>query len=175
MRRYWESWAKDVAVIAERHTDRIRALLASGETRHKQAFAAFLAGLRDNINPSITEDDAIEMLSQHVITRPVFDALFENYAFTQHNPVSQAMQTMLDTLHDQALEKETVALEKFRCFSGTFRTVVVRISKLRSISRAISAQGMTRTHTADSSIASGRPSTIWQIRAIAVLSAACGV
>jgi predicted helicase len=112
-RRYWESWAKDVAVIAERHTDRIRALLESGDARHKKAFADFLAGLRDNINPSISEDDAIEMLSQHLITRPVFDALFENYAFTKNNPVSLAMQQMLDTLHDQALEKETVALEKF--------------------------------------------------------------
>jgi len=112
-RRYWESWAKDVAVIAERHTDRIRALLAGGEARHRQAFADFLAGLRDNLNPSISEDDAIEMLSQHLITRPVFDALFENYAFTQQNPVSKAMQAMLDTLHDQALEKETAALERF--------------------------------------------------------------
>lgn len=112
-RRYWESWAKDVAVIAERHTDRIRALLESGEPRHKKAFADFLAGLRDNINPSITEDDAIEMLSQHLITRPVFDALFENYAFTKQNPVSQAMQAMLETLQDQALEKESEKLEKF--------------------------------------------------------------
>ncbi len=112
-RRYWESWAKDVAVIAERHADRIRALLESGDACHKQAFADFLTGLRDNINPSIGADDAIEMFSQHLITRPVFDALFENYAFTQQNPMSKAMQQMLDTLHDQALEKETAALEKF--------------------------------------------------------------
>ena len=112
-RRYWETWAKDVAVIAERHTARIRQLLAEGQPHHQVAFADFLIGLRENINPSITEDDAIEMLSQHLITRPVFDALFENYAFTQQNPVSQAMQTMLETLHDQALEKETAALEKF--------------------------------------------------------------
>ena len=34
-RRYWESWAKDVAVIAERHVTRIKALLESGEPRHK--------------------------------------------------------------------------------------------------------------------------------------------
>ena len=112
-RAYWEVWAKDVAVIAERHTARIRELLAGGEARHKKAFADFLAGLRDNINPSISEDDAIEMLSQHLITRPVFDALFENYAFTQQNPVSIAMQSMLELLHDQALEKETAALAKF--------------------------------------------------------------
>lgn len=112
-RRYWESWAKDVAVIAERHTTRLKALLESGEKRHKTAFADFLAGLRENLNPSISAEDAIEMLSQHLITRPVFDALFANYAFTQQNPVSIAMQTMLDTLEDQALEKETAALQKF--------------------------------------------------------------
>lgn len=112
-RGYWEVWAKDVAVIAERHTTRIRALLENGEPRHKKAFADFLAGLRDNLNPSISEDDAIEMLSQHLITRPVFDALFENYAFTQQNPVSIAMQSMLELLHDQALEKETASLAKF--------------------------------------------------------------
>lgn len=112
-RRYWESWAKDVAVIAERHVTRIKALLDDGEPRHKKAFADFLKGLHKNINEAITEDEAIEMLSQHLITRPVFDALFENYAFTKHNPVSIAMQKMLDTLQDQALEKETAALEKF--------------------------------------------------------------
>lgn len=112
-RRYWESWAKDVAAIAERHTERLEALIAAGEPRHREAFAAFVAGLRQNINPSISDDDAIEMLSQHLITRPVFDALFEGYAFTQHNPVSLAMQQMLDTLHDQSLEKETEKLAKF--------------------------------------------------------------
>ncbi len=112
-RRYWESWAKDVAAIADRHTTRIRALLSGGDAKHRQAFADFLASLRDMINPAISEADAIEMLSQHLITRPVFDALFEGYAFTQQNAVSKAMQGMLDLLHDQALEKETAALQAF--------------------------------------------------------------
>jgi predicted helicase len=112
-RRYWESWAKDVAVIADHHTTRIRTVLEGSEARHKTAFAQFLGGLRQNLNPEISEDDAIEMLSQHLITRPVFDALFENYAFTKHNPVSIAMQTTLDVLEDQAMEKEVVSLEKF--------------------------------------------------------------
>ncbi len=123
-RRYWESWAKDVAIIAERHATRIRALLESGEPRHKSAFADFLAGLRQNLNPSISSDDAIEMLSQHLITRPVFDALFANYEFTKHNPVSLAMQTMLDTLHDQDLETEVGKLEKF------YDSVRARASKI---------------------------------------------
>jgi predicted helicase len=124
-RRYWENWAKDVAQIAERHSTRIKALLGDGDARHTRAFAAFLEGLRKNINPSISEGDAIEMLSQHLITRPVFDALFEGYAFTQHNPVSKAMQRMVNALEDQSLEKETTALEKFY---ASVRTRVAGVS-----------------------------------------------
>ena len=112
-RRYWESWAKDVAQIAERHITRIKALLDGFDTEHRAAFDEFLKGLQTNLNPSIDEADAIEMLSQHLITKPVFDALFEGYQFTQKNPVSVSMQMMLDLLEGQALEKETKALESF--------------------------------------------------------------
>lgn len=112
-RRYWESWAKDVAQIADNHITRIKALLEGSEKQHRIAFNEFLAGLQSNLNPSISESDAIEMLSQHLITKPVFDSLFEGYAFTQNNPVSLSMQKMLDLLERQALEKETVSLEKF--------------------------------------------------------------
>ena len=112
-RLYWESWAKDVAMIAERHVTRIKALLEGAESQHRIVFEDFLQGLRGNLNPSIDEADAIEMLSQHLITKPVFDALFEGYQFTQHNPVSLTMQKMLDLLEGQALEKEVTSLDKF--------------------------------------------------------------
>ena len=115
-RRYWESWAKDVAIIAERQITRIKALLeADGKVggKARKAFDHFLSGLRDNLNPAVSESDAIEMLAQHMITRPVFDALFEDYEFTQHNPVSLSMQKMLEVLHENGLGKEPEALEKF--------------------------------------------------------------
>lgn len=112
-RRYWETWASDVAKIATRHVDRITALVDGSHQGHRNKFNKFLKGLRDSLNPSITESDAIEMLSQHLITRPVFDAMFESYQFTKKNPVSQAMQKMLDLLDTQALEKETATLERF--------------------------------------------------------------
>ncbi len=112
-RRYWENWAKDVALIAERHVTRIQGLLADSQSGPRQVFEAFLTSLRNNLNPSVTEGEAIEMLSQHLITKPVFDALFEGYQFTQHNPVSQAMQKMLTVLEGAALAKETAVLEKF--------------------------------------------------------------
>lgn len=112
-RRYWESWAKDVAQIAERHITRIKALLDGADNAHRKAFDDFLKGLRANLNPAVSEDDAIEMLAQHLITKPVFDALFEGYEFTRHNPVSQSMQSMLDLLEKQALVREQQPLEKF--------------------------------------------------------------
>ena len=43
----------------------------------------------------------------------MFDALFEDYAFAQSNPVSQAMQTTLESLQERGLEKETEGLENF--------------------------------------------------------------
>jgi predicted helicase len=115
-RRYWESWAKDVAQIAERQVTHIKALLeADGQVggKARKAFDKFLTGLRSNLNPAVSESDAIEMLAQHLITRPVFDALFEGYEFTEKNPVSRSMQAMLDVLHTAGLGKESESLEKF--------------------------------------------------------------
>jgi len=112
-RRYWEQWAADVAQIADGHIARITGLLAGANPAHRSAFASFLAGLHENINPNVTEAEAIEMLAQHLITKPVFDALFEGYAFTEQNPVSIAMQSMLDLLAGESLQKDTKKLEKF--------------------------------------------------------------
>ncbi|MFZ1853161.1 MAG: DEAD/DEAH box helicase family protein [Nitrosomonas sp.] len=112
-RDYWENWANDIARIAQTHVTRITALLKDKQGKEYQAFAKFLEELRDDLNESITEQEAIEMLAQHIITKPVFDALFEGYSFTQHNPVSQAMQSVLDVLQEQNLEKETETLQKF--------------------------------------------------------------
>ena len=111
-RRYWEQWAKDVAQIAEMQMDRIRRLIKD-EGKYQNTFEQFVFGLRQNINPSITETEAIDLLSQHMITKPVFDALFEGYSFVKNNPISKSMQTMLDLMEDQALEKDTETLTKF--------------------------------------------------------------
>jgi len=111
-RRYWEQWAKSVADIATRQTERIEKLITENP-KYQKAFDSFLKGLHKNINPSISQNDAIEMLSQHIITKPVFDALFENYSFVANNPMSQSMQKMLDLLEEQSLEKDAETLEKF--------------------------------------------------------------
>ena len=112
-KRYWELWAKDIAQIAEQHIGRIKALIADNG-RHRRAFDQFMRGLHRNINPGLSEQDAIEMLSQHIISRPVFEALFENYQFAASNPISRSMQKMLDLLDDETkTEEEHQKLQKF--------------------------------------------------------------
>ena len=111
-KRYWEDWANNVAEIARRHKERIEQLIQK-DGEHKQAFDKFLKGLHKNINPHISTEDAIDMLSQHLITQPVFEALFENYSFVKNNPVSKSMSEILSLLDNQGLEKEREDLDKF--------------------------------------------------------------
>lgn len=110
-RRYWETWAKDIAQIAERQTQAIQTLVASGSLREE--FACFLSSLRKNIRPNISESEAVEMLAQQLISRPVFNALFSQYDFANSNPVSAAMNRMLDRLHGETPDKDLATLKKF--------------------------------------------------------------
>lgn len=113
-RHHWEEWANDIAKIARTHIDRIASILENPENSVEGiAFNEFLLELQDDLNDSITKDEAIEMLAQHIITKPVFDALFEGYSFTTSNPVSKAMQGVLDVLDEHNLDKESYTLTKF--------------------------------------------------------------
>jgi len=112
-RRYWENWAKDIAAIAAAHITRINGLLADPTSEPARQFEVFLAGLRGNLNDGITADEAIDMLAQHLVTRPIFEALFEGYDFAATNPVARAMERMLATLDEHSLDAENAKLESF--------------------------------------------------------------
>lgn len=113
-RHHWEDWANDIAKIARTHIDRIQGILENpGNTQEQAAFNAFAAELRDDLNDSISDGEVVEMLAQHLVTKPVFDALFDEYSFASHNPMSKAMQGVLDALHEHHLAKEADTLEKF--------------------------------------------------------------
>ncbi len=121
---YWASWAEEVAQIAEKIIVRIEVLLEKREGR--SAFNVFLKALRKNVNAGISESEAVEMLAQHVITRPIFDAMFGGYAFSKENPVSQAMQRILDVLDKHAVDSEAEKLDRF------YKDVAKRVSLAQS-------------------------------------------
>lgn len=113
-RSHWEDWANDIAKIAQTHISRITTILDNPENKEeRKAFNLFAEELRDDLNDTITDGEIIEMLAQHLITKPVFDALFSKYSFAQNNPMSLAMQGVLDVLQEHRLDKEADTLQKF--------------------------------------------------------------
>ena len=109
---YWENWAKSVGQIAQKFIERITLLIHENENA-RIYFNDFISGLHKNINDSIDEGQAIEMLAQHMITRPVFDALFKEYQFVNNNAVSRSMQDMIEVLESEGMEMDTAVLDKF--------------------------------------------------------------
>lgn len=109
---YWENWGRSIGEIAKKFMDRIELLIKENENAHKY-FEDFIGGLHKNINDSITEEEAVGMLAQHMITRPVFDALFSEYQFVNNNAVSRSMQDMIEVLESEGMEMDLQVLEKF--------------------------------------------------------------
>ncbi len=113
-RKYWESWAKDVADIFLRVVGRIESLLDNSENEAlREWFDDFHKELTSSINDSITKSNAIDMMAQHILTRPVFEALFEHYDFASGNPVAIALDKLRNDFAEFGLEDETKDLEKF--------------------------------------------------------------
>lgn len=113
-RNHWGDWANDIAKIANTHITRITTIVQNpANIKERKVFDKFSKEIRDDLNDKITDAEIIEMLAQHLITKPVFDALFSTYNFTDHNPMSKAMQGVLDVLQEHRLDKEADTLEKF--------------------------------------------------------------
>ena len=113
-RSHWEDWANDIAKIAKTHIDRIQAILETpANSKEIEAFNNFAHEIRDDLNNAITDAEIIEMLAQHLITKPVFDALFKGYSFASQNPMSLAMQDVLNVLEAHNIDKEADTLQRF--------------------------------------------------------------
>ena len=111
-RRYLEDWSKDVSDIAHMYIRRIGDLIESNQGA-KLAFDKFLNSLHHNINDSINQENAIEMLAQHLITEPIFDALFGEYSFVKNNVVSKSLNDVISAFKVFGFEKEQEKLKPF--------------------------------------------------------------
>ena len=113
-RQYWDRWGREVAAITERIITRIRIVLDSDEVL-AQAFGRFLDAMRATVGEHLTQPALITMLAQHVVTVPVFDALFSGSGFADRNPISKALNELLDEFKSQdvRLRDETRDLDRF--------------------------------------------------------------
>ncbi|MDE1655095.1 helicase-related protein [Actinotignum schaalii] len=111
-RLYWDDWSKDIGDIASRYINLIEQLLE--DPINQDYFTSFVTALQKTLNPAVDGAQAVEMLAQHLITKPLFDAMFPSQEFTSQNPVSQAMQNILDRLAtNKVFETEREPLAKF--------------------------------------------------------------
>ncbi|MDD7725380.1 MAG: helicase-related protein, partial [Bacteroidales bacterium] len=111
-RLYWPLWSSKAGRIAQNFISRIGALLDEG--RYVAEMDCFVAQLRECLNPSVTRAQAVEFLAQHLVSRPVFDAIFAAYDIAHNNPVSRAMEQMLQILEDQAFAQDREMLSDFQ-------------------------------------------------------------
>lgn len=110
-RKYLENWSSDVAKIARRQIDWIKNKIKDKQDPIKKEFNNFVTSLQYNINESIDENQAAEMLSQHLITKPIFEALFDQYSFVNHNPVSLSIENIVKELEKAGFSKEQENLQ----------------------------------------------------------------
>ncbi len=103
-RNYWENFAKKTGNIAKTLNNRLKELFG----KNPEIFDNFLTSLRDNIHQSIKEQEALDMIISHIITKPIFDALFGDNI---KNPIAKALDKMVLKLSDLGLEGETKDLK----------------------------------------------------------------
>lgn len=111
-REYWSNWAKDVGAVAVRIIARIKTLVADNAAA-REDFRVFVKGLQNNLNPTVTEEDAVEMLAQHILTLPIFKALFADTGFPENNAVAKSLEAVTRQLDAAAVAGETEGLATF--------------------------------------------------------------
>ncbi|GAA9716347.1 hypothetical protein VN0021_09090 [Helicobacter pylori] len=103
-RNYWENFAKKTGNIARTLNNRLKNIFE----KNPEIFHGFLDSLRNNVHSNIKEDEALDMITSHIITKPVFDAIFGDNI---KNPIAKALDKMVLKLSDLGLEGETKDLK----------------------------------------------------------------
>ncbi len=103
-RNYWENFTKKTGNIARTLNNRLKIIFE----KNPEFFHDFLDSLRENIHQNIKEDEALDMITSHIITKPIFDAIFGDNI---KNPIAKALDKMVLKLSDLGLEGETKDLK----------------------------------------------------------------
>ena len=133
-RNYIENWAKEVADLAIKEYDRISNLITKN-LKTQRIFDKFLKSLHRNVNPTITKEQAIEMLTQQMITNPIFEALFGDENLGKANGISKDLQTVIKHLEEASVTESTYEEEKiYKKLDEFYRYVKNRVVHLNDSS-----------------------------------------
>ncbi|MGN0918184.1 MAG: type ISP restriction/modification enzyme, partial [Oxalobacter sp.] len=112
--REWEEWAADVGTLCQEQIKHLKQIVSDPQNgKQIAAFETFHTELKATINNALSADDALEMLGQHIVTKPVLDALFSEYPFTEQNPISKALTSVLDVLDSKEMASSSKQLKDF--------------------------------------------------------------
>lgn len=111
-RREWEEWAEDVGEICQEQIEHIHKVLETSPASQK-AFEGFRTELKETLNGELSDDEIVEMIGQHIVTKPILDAVFGDFPFAEKNPISKAMGEMLEKLDKEGMRKATALLKSF--------------------------------------------------------------
>jgi len=126
-RKEWADWAADVGQICQKQIEHIKTVLDSpGGEKAREKFEEFSEELKNTLNGDLNRDEIIEMLGQHIVTKPVMDALFSQYPFTEKNPIAKAMTEMLDALDKEGMQSATKLLQ------GFYKSVELRAKNIQT-------------------------------------------
>lgn len=123
---YWVDWSKDIATVANRYIHLINQLLE--DPQRQSAFQNFVKALQTTLNPAVDRNAAVEMLAQHMLTAPLFEAMFPDHSFSKQNPVSRAMNTIVEMLASHSMfENERTSLDAF------YQAMIERIEAVHTL------------------------------------------
>ena len=123
---YWVDWSKDIATVAKRYIHLINQLLE--DPQRQSAFQDFVKALQTTLNPAVDRNAAVEMLAQHMLTAPLFEAMFPDHSFSKQNPVSRAMNTIVEMLASHSMfENERTSLDAF------YQAMIERIEAVHTL------------------------------------------
>lgn len=103
---YWAEWTGRVAQVTRARCEQIERLVAEDDGV-RERFEGFLDGIRDSLNEGFTGRQAVEVLAQHEVTRPVFCALFDNEEVVANNPITRGLDRALESLYAAGLPRST--------------------------------------------------------------------
>ncbi|GAA6927106.1 hypothetical protein CHC165_11540 [Helicobacter pylori] len=103
-RNYWENFTKKTGNIARTLNNRLKDIFE----KNPEIFHGFVDSLRGNIHQNIKEYEALDMITSHIITKPIFDTIFGDNI---QNPISKALDKMVEKLSTLGLQGETKDLK----------------------------------------------------------------
>ncbi|MDE0115390.1 MAG: helicase-related protein, partial [bacterium] len=130
-RKMWPSWGAKAAGVCQEVRKKVDAQLAVPDTA--EAFHSFVMAMRTVVGDRLTDEQAAEMVAQHIVTIPIFDCLFADSHFGRFNPVSVAMNTLLQSFTPASNDPAAESLPPVAMFEDKLRPLTRAYRAMQSV------------------------------------------